>query len=308
MQRRFFSWMFALLLLCSFCGCSTPVCEPDEFCIAATTYPVWQFTCAVTEGTPIQVEQVISEPVSCVHDYTLSVDQMKAISRSRAVVISGLGLEDFMEDALASVPLCIDASAGVEPLASCEQDAEHDHDHEHEHEHDHAGHDHGAYDPHLWLDPVRAASMMQNISDALSTLYPAYAEQFSANAERFGARLDSVYEEGMELLKELSCRELVTFHDGFSYFADAFGLKIAAAMEVEAGSEPPARSLEQIVWLLRDDEIPAVFYEASGDDAIARLVAAETDAGVFALDLGMGERDYFEALTHNLNTIKEALQ
>lgn len=79
-------------------------------------------------------------------------------------------------------------------------------------------------------------------------------------------------------------------------------------MEVEAGSEPAAKELEAIVYLLREENIPAVFSEASGSDATARIVAGETGAGVYTLDLGMGERDYFSAMQHNLNTIREALK
>ena len=228
---------------------------------------------------------------------------MRILSRSRTVVISGLGLEDFMADVLPDGERCIDASAGIETLSA------EAHDHDHDHDHDGHGHDHehGEADPHLWLDPARAGQMVRNIAAGLSGLYPAYAETFSRNAEVYCAELDKLLEDGRAALSGLSCRELVTFHDGFGYFADAFGLDIAAAMEVEAGSEPPARELEEIVGLLRARDIPAVFCEASGDDAVARLVANETGAGVFVLDLGMGARDYFETLRHDLETVKEAL-
>lgn len=292
----------ALVIALALCGCAAAPDAPEENCIAATTYPVWQFTCAVAEGTPLTVERVISEPVSCVHDYTLSVDQMKILSRSRAVVISGLGLEDFLLDVLPEDG-CIDASAGIEALES----DEHEHDHE-LHDHDAHDHDHGEYDPHIWLDPSRAAQMVRNIANGLSSLYPQYADIFTQNAEDCAARLEKLRLDGEALLSELSCRELVTFHDGFSYLAEAFGLHIAAAMEVEAGSEPSSKELESIVRLLREENIPAVFSEANGSDATARIVADETGAAVYTLDLGMGDRDYFSAMEHNLNTIREALK
>ena len=299
MYRRILA--LALLLALVLTGCAQAPASVDEACVAATTYPVWQFTCAVTEGTGLRVERVISEPVSCVHDYALSVEQMKILSRSRTVVISGLGLEDFMADVLPDGERCIDASAGIETLSA------EAHDHDHDHDHDGHGHDHehGEADPHLWLDPARAGQMVRNIAAGLSGLYPAYAETFSRNAEAYCAELDKLLEDGRAALSGLSCRELVTFHDGFGYFADAFGLDIAAAMEVEAGSEPPARELEEIVGLLRERDIPAVFCEASGDDAVARLVANETGAGVFVLDMGLSNPD---AIRNNIDTVKEALQ
>ena len=214
MYRRILA--LALLLALALTGCAQDPTSVDEACVAATTYPVWQFTCAVTEGTGLRVERVISEPVSCVHDYALSVEQMKILSRSRAVVISGLGLEDFMADVLPDGERCIDASAGIETLSA------EAHDHDHDHDHDGHGHDHehGEADPHLWLDPARAGQMVRNIAAGLSGLYPAYAETFSRNAEAYCAELDKLLEDGRAALSGLSCRELVTFHDGFGYFAD----------------------------------------------------------------------------------------
>ena len=146
MYRRILA--LALLLALVLTGCAQAPASVDEACVAATTYPVWQFTCAVTEGTGLRVERVISEPVSCVHDYALSVEQMKILSRSRAVVISGLGLEDFMADVLPDGERCIDASAGIKTLSAEAHDHDHDHgDHcscgcGHDHDHDHAGHHH----------------------------------------------------------------------------------------------------------------------------------------------------------------------
>ena len=301
MLKKYLALALVLALLLG--GCAAAPQASEEDLIAATTYPVWQFTTAVTEGTGLRVARVITEPVSCVHDYALSVDQMKILARSRAVVISGLGLEDFMEDVLPAGDACIDASTGVQTLCT----EAHDHDHD-THSHGAHDHDHGEEDPHIWLDPARAAQMVQNIARGLSALYPEHAKRFAENAAAYCAQLDALKQDGTAMLSQLSCRELVTFHDGFAYFADAFGLDIAAAMEVEAGSEPPARELEALVLLLRARGIPAVFSEASGSADTAELVAAEDGAGVYTLDMGFGTRDYLTAMRYNLKTVKEALQ
>lgn len=297
MQKLCAAALFCALLL-SLCACAAAPSAPQPDCIAATTYPVWQFTVAVTENTDLNVERVITEPVSCLHDYSLSVAQMKALEKCSAVVISGLGLEDFMADVLPSGDALIDASAGIETLCADE----------HEAGHDHHGHDHGEADPHIWLDPARAAQMVRNIRDGLSSRYPQYREIFAQNAAAYCDRLAALSDEIHDGLSKLSCRQLVTFHDGFSYFADAFGLEIAAAMEVEAGSEVPAKELEEIVRLVQQLDIPAVFAEQSGDTAAASIVAGETGAQLLTLDMGMSERDYFSAMRHNYETIKGAME
>ena len=78
-------------------------------------------------------------------------------------------------------------------------------------------------------------------------------------------------------------------------------------MEIEAGSEPSARELEDIVRLLREQEIPAVFTEINGTADAAELVARETGCAVFSLDTAISAADYFAAMRQNIDTIKEAL-
>ena len=131
------------------------------------------------------------------------------------------------------------------------------------------------------------------------------AARLRENAADYAREMDELQAYGEQQLSSLSCRQLVTFHDGFSYFADAFGLEIAAAMEVEAGSEPSARELEEVVAVVRENAIPAVFSEANGTQDAAQLVARETGAGVFVLDMGLSNPD---AIRNNIDTVKEALQ
>ena len=99
----------------------------------------------------------------------------------------------------------------------------------------------------------------------------------------------------------------MTFHDGFSYFADSFDLTIAAAMEVEAGSEPSAKELEAIIALVESRQIPAVFYETNGVSGAAEVVAGETGCSVWTLDMAISNGDYFAAMRENIDIVKEAL-
>ena len=78
-------------------GCVAPVAEAD---IVATTLPVYQFTATLCQGTGLRIVRLISENVSCLHDYTLQVSQVKSVENAAVVVISGAGLEGFMEDLL----------------------------------------------------------------------------------------------------------------------------------------------------------------------------------------------------------------
>lgn len=101
----------------------------------------------------------------------------------------------------------------------------------------------------------------------------------------------------------------MTFHDGFSYFARAFRLTIAAAMEIEEGSEPSAKEIESVIRLVEDENIPAVFCEENGERQTAETVAKQTGTGLFALTMGMdgGAAGCTDAIYHNIDSIREAL-
>ena len=130
-----------LLILLTGCG------EEKTAQIVATTLPVYEFTNALCEGTGLTVSQLVTEEVSCLHDYTVQVSQMRAVESAQVVVCNGAGLEEFLEDVLASANHVVDASVGIE--TECHET----HSEEHHHE----------QDPHIWLSPVNAKVMCENI-------------------------------------------------------------------------------------------------------------------------------------------------
>jgi len=282
-----------ILLILLLAACAAPQ-EPAQ--IAATTGPVAQFAAAIAEGTEITITQVISDNVSCLHDYSLSVRQMEALAESQLVLISGAGLEETMEDILSTMDRVADCSVGV-PMLETDGHAHKEHNPDHHHEHD----------PHIWLSPVNAAIMAENIRVALTGQYPEYAETFRRNADKLTARLQELQAYGEGQLADLSCRELITFHDGFAYFADTFGLEIAAAIEEESGSEASAADLIEIIGIIEHHRVPAVFTEINGSVSAAAIIGAETGIPSYSLDMAMNT-DYFTAMKQNIDTLKEALQ
>ncbi len=285
------SLLLAFILL--LCGCAA---QPEAAPIAATTAPVYEFTAYLCRGTGLEVTRLVTENVSCLHDYTLQVSQMRALEGAQAVVISGAGLEEFLEDVLHGAQQLIDASGGLSLLEGS-----------HDHDHDHTGHVHEE-DPHIWLSPVNAKVMAANICQGLMHLYPQHEAQFRENLLSLQKELDALQAYGESRLQALSCRELVTFHDGFSYFAESFGLTILKAVEEESGSEASASDLIELITLVEDHGLPAVFTERSGADAAAQVIAAETGVKIFILDMAMAGSSYFDAMYHNIDTVWEALQ
>lgn len=290
-MKRFF---VLLILLCILCGCAA---DTGSSQIAATTLPVYEFTSRLCQGTGITVTRLITESVSCLHDYSLQVSQMRALESAQWIVINGGGLEDFLHDALHDEEQVLDASAGMELL--CPET-------EHSHEHDDHGHHHDQ-DPHLWLSPVRAAQMASNICEGLCAAYPVHETLFRENLTSLLQDLQDLQAYGEAELGNLSCRELVTFHDGFAYLAESFGLTVLEAVEEESGSEASAAELIHLIGIIQAHRLPAIFTETNGSTAAAQTIAAETGICVYSLDMVMAGDSYFEAMYRNIDTLKEAL-
>ena len=290
----------SMILLSLLAGCTS---QPAPAQVAATTLPVYEFTARLCESTPITVTRLVTEEVSCLHDYSLNVRQVKAAESAELIVISGAGLEAFLDDILLDKQT-VDASLGINLIVP----EEHHHDHEDtQEESGHKVHDH-EQDPHIWLSPANAMIMAENICHGLQTQYPQYKAIFSSNLETLISDLSALNAHGKTELKMLSCRELITFHDGFAYLADAFQLTILDAIEEESGSEASARELITMIEEVEHHRLPAIFTEKSGSVSAAGIISRETGAKAYALDMAMAGDSYFDAMYHNINTLKEALQ
>ena len=292
-MKHITKFLLPVLILCLLCGCGNTSRDP----IAATTLPVWQFTSMLCQGTPLTVTRLVTEEVSCLHDYSLSVQQMKAIENAELVIMSGAGLEEFLADALRGSQETVDASAGIALLeGGC-----HHHDEENHEEHHHE------LDPHIWLSPVCARQMADNICAGLVEKYPQYEDIFNANLATLQEELDALLVYGKDTLADLSSREIITFHDGFAYLAHEFDLEILEAIEEESGSEASAGELIHLIGMVAHHGVKAVFTEINGSTSAASVIAAETGVALYSLDMAMSGDDYFESMYRNIDTLKEAL-
>ena len=299
-----------LVLLLSLPSCA-PAREEARLTVVCTTYPIYLFASSITQGVEgVAVERLDTGSTSCLHDYTLSMADMKRLERANIIVINGADLEEFLEDALAaSDAAVIDCSEGVELLESLS----HHHDEE---DRSHDGHDHGHWDPHYWMDPANARIMAANLRNNMVLLDPNHAAEYESNAVRTEKILLHVEEETRTLVEKYPLQGvpgLITFHDGFQYFARAFGLELLASVEEEAGSEASAHEIVEITQLVRAYDVPAIFTEVNGSDATAKAISRETGCGVYQLDMvmsgeGTGVEDYLNAMMKNLQTAAEALR
>ena len=308
-RRNILVLLLALTLLLPGCGgARTGGGEKARLTILASTYPVYLAARAVTDGVDgVAVERLNTGEASCLHDYTLTVTDMKKIEQADVIALNGADLEEFMEDALAaSSALVIDCSEGVSLLENA--------DHVHTEEED--GHDHGHFDPHYWMDPDNMVQVVENLYAGLNQADPDHQEQYQNNVRAAAAQLQdfagsarttlaaALEGNGMEL------SGLVTFHDGFRYFAQFLDVPLLASIEEEEGSEASAKEINEITALVKEYNLPVIFTEVNGSDATANAISRETGCAVAQLtmlmdgpDGGTLSDDYCGGLMENIRVI-----
>lgn len=278
--------------------------------IVATTTQVGDFTRELVGGTA-EVTQLLA-PAQSAHSFDPSAAQLLALADADALVVNGAGLESWLDDAVSASGfdgVLIDASTGIELYGTHDHDdaaddgdtdageaaddgatdAADDHDHDLDASDDaHEGHDHGDGNPHIWTDPELAEHMVHNIAHGLETVPGVDADAVVANEEAYLAKLhalDAWIEQNVETVPEAQ-RLLVTNHDAFTYFVDAYDITFVGSVipSFDDNAEPSAAEIDELVADIRATGVKAVFSEASISPKAAATIAAEAGVTVYSGD------------------------
>lgn len=287
-----------LALLLPLSGC---VAGAEEITIVASFYPVYVLAENVLEGVEgVQLVCMTAPTTGCLHDYQLLTSDMRTLAGAAALLINGAGMEGFLPDVTAQLPQLpiIDCSQGIELMVE-EAEA-------------HEGHDHEAVNAHIWLAPKNAMQMVRTMADALQAQIPQAAEQIAANADGYIQRLEALDAELAAAISALPRKEIVTFHEAFPYFAQAYGLRVVAVVALEPEEPLSPRLLAQVADQVRAAGNPPLFSEPQYENAALRAVSQETGAPVFELDpLVTGDgalTAYEDVMRQNLTVLQEALK
>ena len=191
-------------------------------------------------------------------------------------------------------------------------------DHDDEGGHDDHGHDHGSHDPHFWFDPIRVKIAVNEIAARLSAVDPDNASIYFQNASDYGEELDELHVWTQEQVSsvEPERRLLVTSHDSFAYFAELYGFEVVGLVipSLATHVEPSAEHIAELVEVVRERDVPALFGETTVSERLAQAVARETGAKLFRLysgslgPPGSGADTYLGMFRANVEVIVEALK
>jgi zinc transport system substrate-binding protein len=309
------SLVFAIAASLVLAGCKPKANTNTRPLVIASFYPLYDFARHLC-GTNIDVVCLVP-PGADPHGVEATPTMVKKVAQADAVVMLGLGMDVWLDriarNASRAKRIVVTDGMSTRPMgaaALAEFAADHAHDHPpHDHEH------HGAedIDPHVWLDPVRAAQIVQRLSAELQAIYPAHAAVIAANAERLGTELQQLDADFTAATASLTRRDIVTFHGAFGYLFDRYGLKTVGVVELFPGDQPSAAYLRALVDLMNKAGLKTIFAEPQLPDAPARIIAREIGGQIERLDPcesilpDTPEATYVERQRKNLETLRRVL-
>ncbi len=270
-----------------------------ELSAIVSFYPLYEFTKQVGQDK-VSVSLLIPPGIEP-HDWEPTVNDLQKMHEADLIVINGIGFESWADDidTVNSDVIIVDTSKGISLIIdddALRKDTNH--------------FDRSTGDPHIWLNPVKAKTQVQNILDALVSIDPENEKFYRQNAQSYQDKLDAL---DSKIRTELSpCnKDFIAFHNAFSYFAVEYGLNqhsIVNSNEPNIG--PTLKTLETVINLAQTFDIDVVFTEETVDTRTSQVIANEIGARVLVLspiETISDDSDYFLKMENNLSNLKEAL-
>lgn len=270
--------------------------------VVVSIAPVHSLVASVMQG--VGEPLLLVRPEMSDHDYALKPSDLRKISDADLVVWIGEPLETYLTKPLQTegvLDLELIDVAGADPHIYGEEsssdlnhrpgagEAAHAEDEQVSGTDGEPGHDHFGLDPHIWLDPVRAQAIVAAIAEDLARLDAANADRYRQNATSAAAELRDLDKAIRARLMPLAAKPFITFHDGYSYFVERYGLNQVGQMTVNPEQRPGAATVRALRDLVAAEGVACAFAEPQFDRGIVESLAGEARIKVGSLDaLGAG--------------------
>lgn len=330
--------LFSLGMLLSACGSGSTANQEDveqanaqpaveqKMKVYTTLFAMTDFAQQIA-GEKATVENIVPAGVEP-HDFEPTAKDMIKLNEGDVFVYNGAGFEGWVEKALQAIEskdlVIVNASKDIELISAEENDHEghgsDDHaDEEEQHHDEHASeeeHDHGEYDPHIWLDPMKAKKQAELIKEALVQADSANASYYEDNFQALSQRFDELDASFKDLMANAEHKEIVVSHAAFGYLAHAYGLEQIAISGISPSNEPSQQQLKDIIETVKSHGIEYILFDSLVSGKVAEVVKNEAGAEALTLhtlenltqeELAAG-KDYFSVMEDNLEVLKKALK
>ncbi len=274
--------------------------------VVTSVFPLLEFAGAVS-GERGEVSLLLP-PGAEIHTWRPRPSDIIRLSSADLFIYIGADLEPWLHDLLKSVRnpnlRVLEASRGI-PLIDGEGIVHNAHEHEH-----------GAHDPHIWLDFENDQRIIDKIVAVLSEMDPERSSVFERNASAYKEkllRLDKKFKDG---LKDCAHRTIILGgHAAFGYLARSYNLRQISLYGLSPDSSPTAKKLIKVVELAKKYKIKVIFFEVYVSDELAKVLAEEVGAKTLVLNPGANltkeqlksGKTFFDIMEENLENLKDGL-
>lgn len=261
----------------------------EETVIVTSFYPMYIAALNVVGDVDgIQLENLSEPQTGCLHDFQLTPEDMKLLSKADVFIVNGGGIENFMTEVAAAYPklAIIYATEGLELLMEDEE-----------------------ANAHAWMSIACYRKMVEQLAASLAETDPENKEQYLSNAAAYESRLEALQTQQEELLGRLSGAKAILFHEAFAYVAEDFGMAEVFAMDLDEERQVSAGEIASVIRAIDEDGAQLILAEELYGSDTAETIQAERDIAVIYLDpLTRGEYDpdsYLKGMQQNLDRLRE---
>lgn len=280
----------ALVLLVSIIIYKNVTAKPkeqnDKFKIVTTFYPIYIMTENITQGAKnVELINMTDVNVGCLHDYTLSTENMKKIEKADVIIQNGLGLENFIDKILTTYSniKMIDSSSNI--TNKIEENA------------------------HIWTSLTNYIEQVEEISNQLIKINPENAEIYKKNKEEYITKIQNLKEKYNKELKNLQNKKAICLNEAIPYLAKDVNLEIISVETNHEESSLSAEKMKELINQMKNENITSILIGDEDNMQSAQTLAKETGAKIYKLKTGLkGNLDknaYIQDMEENLQKLKE---
>ena len=259
--------------------------------IVTSFYPMYVIALNLTEGAEgIELSNMADVNVGCLHDYTLTTEDMKKVENADIFISNGLGMENFISKILESNSdmKVIDSSNNLENVISngIEENA------------------------HIWTSIDNYILQVQNIAEELKTADAKNAEIYTQNAQKYVDELNKLNEEYKSKLAKSNGEKAICLNEAFEYMGQELGMEMITIKTDHEESAISAGMLKSVINKVKEDDIKIIIIDKNDSKTNAETIANETGAKILELNSGLtGELNkdaYINQMRENMSILENA--
>ncbi|MGI5931518.1 MAG: metal ABC transporter substrate-binding protein [Eubacterium sp.] len=309
------------LTIAYFCGAGTVRKTQKDKTLKVVTsfYPIYiaaENVIGDTEG--VTLTNLTGEQTGCLHDYQLTTEDMKHLSKADVFLINGGGMESFLSSVAkqyqdlelvdTSASFAKEAAARLEEEEKTSDARNKDTAEKNESEPEASGEEEES-NAHYWMNMADYQKQVQAIAEGLSKADPDHAEAYAANARAYQAKIQKLIDASADLKKKLSGRRIIVFHEALEFFAENFDMKTVADLDLDEERQVSANEVSGILGAIRNDGVRLVLAERLYGESMGNTVQSETDAEVLYMNTlvrGKYSKDaYLTGMQSNIDKLRK---